>query len=365
MAHGGEQLQRGDDAVAGGLVVEEDEVAGCFTADHGTFLLHHLEHVAVADFAGARFDADFFERGEKAEVTHDGGDEQVVFEEAEFLVVLAADGHDVVAGDFLAVFIDGNHAVAIAIEGEADVGFQFAHLGTEVLRVLRAAVVVDVHAVGFAMDGSDVGAEFAEDDGGGLVGGAVRAIEHDLRAFEGHRFREGVFAEHDVAAHGVVDAVRLADFTGGGADVFHAPAGDEIFDFVLFGVGEFEAIAGEDLDAVVLIGIVGGGDHHAGIGAHAARDEGDAGRAHRADEVDVDAHRADAGGEGGFEHVAAYAGILTDHDRVTPVRMFFADVRGGAANLKGQLRGHGVHVRDAANTVGSKESFHSAMKISV
>jgi hypothetical protein len=50
----------------------------------------------------------------------------------------------------------------------------------------------------------------------------------------------------------------------------HLSAGDQFFDAQFNGVVEFVAIGAEELDAIVRIGIVGGGDDDARIGAQAA-----------------------------------------------------------------------------------------------
>jgi hypothetical protein len=44
-----EQVERGEDAVAGGGVVAHDHVAGLLAAERVAAGLHRLEHVAVAD----------------------------------------------------------------------------------------------------------------------------------------------------------------------------------------------------------------------------------------------------------------------------------------------------------------------------
>ena len=46
----------------------------------------------------------------------------------------------------------------------------------------RAAVLVDVLAVGLVAVDDHLRAQFAQDAGGGLVGGAVGAIHHDAHA---------------------------------------------------------------------------------------------------------------------------------------------------------------------------------------
>ncbi len=103
---------------------------------------------------------------------------------------------------------------------------------------------------------------------------------------------------------------------GGGADVFDLAAEHQVFDLGLDLVVELVAVRAEEFDAVVGVGIVGGGDDDAGVGAQAAGDVGDAGRGQRADEEHIHAHGEDAGGDGVLEHVAGEAGVFADDDLV-------------------------------------------------
>ena len=92
-------------------------------------------------------------------------------------------------------------------------------------------------------------------------------------------------------------------------------AEDEVLDPLLDFVVELVAVVAEKFDAVVLVGIVRGAEHDAGIGAQRAGDVGDAGRGQRADEQHVRAERHDAGGERIFQHVAGKPRVLADDDR--------------------------------------------------
>ena len=140
----------------------------------------------------------------------------------------------------------------------------------------RAAFLVDVLAVGLVAVDDHFRAQFAQHAGRGFVGRAVRAIHHDAHAFERHAARERGLGIFDVAAQRVVDAHRLADCVGGRADVFDLAAEDQVLDLIFDLVVELVAVGAEELDAVVVVGIVRGGDDDAGVGAQAAGDVGDA-----------------------------------------------------------------------------------------
>ncbi len=78
------------------------------------------------------------------------------------------------------------------------------------------------------------------------------------------------------------------------------------------------------------------------------------GRRQRPDQQHVDAHRADARGHGGLEHVAREPRVLADDDLV-PARAALEHVGDGAAEAQRRLRRHRLDVRDAADAVGAEE----------
>ena len=91
--------------------------------------------------------------------------------------VLGGQRDQLVAVDDRAVAVDGQHAVAVAVEREAGVVVARGHRLAQRVEVRRAAAGVDVAPVGLGGDHVDVGAEAAEDLRRGLVGGAVGAVE--------------------------------------------------------------------------------------------------------------------------------------------------------------------------------------------
>ena len=70
----------------------------------------------------------------------------------------------------------------------------------------------------------------------------------------------------------------------------------------------------EELDAVVLPGIVGGGDDDAGLEAVGAGEEGDGRGGHDAGAFDAGSGGAKTGGEGGGDPGAGLAGVAAEDD---------------------------------------------------
>ena len=69
-AHDGEHLERGDQAVARGVVVEEEDVARLLAAQVVAAAAHGLDHVAVADLRAHQAEPQALERPLEAEVAH-------------------------------------------------------------------------------------------------------------------------------------------------------------------------------------------------------------------------------------------------------------------------------------------------------
>ena len=107
--------KRGDQTVAGHVAVEPDEVARLLAAEEQPLAPQRLEHVAVADVGDDDANAALLHQAVEAEVRHrrdgDALDAEVEREDRE----------DLVAVDRLAALVHGEHPVAVAVEGDAEV----------------------------------------------------------------------------------------------------------------------------------------------------------------------------------------------------------------------------------------------------
>ena len=168
-----------------------------------------LEHVSVADLGLDDADAVLGHRPLEPEVRHDGDHEGVVGELAALLHRDREDRHDAVAVDDLAVGVDCETAIGVAVVRDAHVGAVLEHGGLQLVEVRRADAVVDVHAVGVGPDDDDLGARIPEGLGRDARRGAVRAVEDDLDAVESVRQRAEQV--HDVAVFGVGESLDAAD----------------------------------------------------------------------------------------------------------------------------------------------------------
>ena len=98
--------------------------------------------------------------------------------------VQGGEGDELVAVDDGPGAVDRQHAVAVAVQREADRVAAVDDRLRQRVDVGRAAALVDVASVGGVVEGGHGGAEAAEDLGGDAVGGTVGAVQGDVEAGE-------------------------------------------------------------------------------------------------------------------------------------------------------------------------------------
>src|SRR5882757_223558 len=316
--HHGEHLQRGDEAVAGGGIVGQDDMARRLAAEIVALLQHLLEHVAVADRRAHHADALAFEEAFEPEIGHHGGDDTGLGETAVFLPALRDHSQKLVAVDHMAALVDQDDAIGIAIERDADIGAHLAHLLAQRFRRGRAAFLVDVETIGIDAHRDDVGAKLPQRFRHHLVGSPVGTIDHHAQSVERELARQRTLGEFDVAVMDAVDAAGAAE-AGALRQMAVDRLVEQLLDLLLDIVGQFEALRAEQLDAVVLEQVVGRRNHHAEISAHRLGQHRDRRRRDRAEQQHVHADRGKAGHHGVFDHVAGKARVLADDDAVAVI----------------------------------------------
>ena len=236
----------------------------------------------------------------------------------------------------------------------------FDHQPAHGIRAGAAAVLVDVEPVGRGAAGHDLGPEFPQSRRRDLVGCAVRAVDHHLQAVESLSSRKGALHELDIAALRVVEATGAAERRGRRQLSGHVRVDQGLYLF-LRPIGQLVAVRPEQLDAVVLIRIVGSGNHDAEIGSQAAGQHGHRRRRHRPGQNDVHPRGDEAGRERGLQQVAGEPGVLPDHHGMT-MRPAGEDMASRHARPQRRRGRHGFCVRKAAKAVGAKKpSRHFAL----
>ena len=137
-----------------------------------------------------------------------------------------------------------------------------------------------------------------------------------------------------------VDAAHAAGLGGCGRGLVHYATQvrtalvEQILDPGLGGVVELDALGGEELDAVVAVGVVGGGDDRSEVEAEPANQDRRRRSWQDAAEQGVPSSRGDAGRQRRLQHRARLAGVADDQD------LWALDVercRGGATERGRQL----------------------------
>ncbi len=280
-------------------------MAGLLAAERPLAAAHLVDHVAVADLGDGDLDPLLLHRLVEAEVAHHGDDDAAV-ELAAGSQATGGQGDQLVAVVDLAVPVDREDAVAVAVEGEADARLGGGDALGQALHVGGAAAGVDVLPVGLDPDRLDLGAEALEDRRRGAVGGAVGAVEHYLAT--GEVEREGLLQLAQVVLQAAVQLPHVAGVLGRRRLV------DQRLDPGLDLVGELHALAVEELDPVVVEGVVGGGDDRGEVEAEALDEDRGGGGRQDAGQQRVPACGGDSGGQRGLQHRPRLAGVADDQD---------------------------------------------------
>src|ERR1700730_4089519 len=180
---------------------------------------------------------------------------------------------------------------------DADVRAALLDEALDFPRMSAATLRVDVHAVRLVVRDDDFRAELAQNARRRFVGGAVSHIDRYAHFLERHPTRKARLGKFDIAAKRVVDARGAPDFSGGWANRINLAGENELLDFLFDLIVELVAVVPEKFDAVVFVGIMGGGKNDAGIGPERAGDVSHARRRQRPDDENIDAERSDAGDE--------------------------------------------------------------------
>ena len=109
---------------------------------------HVLVDILVADFGLLIADADLVKSLIQAEIGHNRRDDRVVEELSSLLHVTAVDIQNVVAGDDIALLIDTQTPVGVAVVSKSDVQVVVHDKLLQMLDVRGAAVRVDIESVG-------------------------------------------------------------------------------------------------------------------------------------------------------------------------------------------------------------------------
>ena len=179
-----------------------------------------------------------------------------------------------VAGDDITLIIDGKAAVGVAVEGKAHVKAVFHYEFLHLFDMGRAAVDIDIYAVGVVVYNISISAESVKHAFCHHPGRAVGTVETDLFALIGTGGKGYEITDIAVSARGIVHgaAYLLAGRIGQAVPLARGGLVDILLYAVKNIVAHFLASSVDELYSVVVIGIVACGDHDAAVEIIGARD---------------------------------------------------------------------------------------------
>ena len=196
------------------------------------------------------------QRAAQPEVRHHRHHDRVVAQHAARVQVERGHRHDLVAVDQLAVLVDRDHPVGVAVEREPERRRRASTTARcSALGMRRAAAVVDVAAVGRGVQHVDLGARARATRAAPTSNaGAVRAVEHDVAARRacGRRARRRRCATYASSAAGAASDDALD--VGRPARVGRRSSASSLelgLDRGLDVVGQLAAVGADELHAVV------------------------------------------------------------------------------------------------------------------
>ena len=222
--------------------------------------------------------------------------------------VRGGEGDQLVTVDDRAVAVDREHAVAVAVEREADVMAARADVRLQGVEMGGPDAVVDVAPVGLRGDDVDGRPESPERLRRRLVGRAVGAVQRHPAPREVQP-GEALLERAQVVLKRPVQPAHAADARRGDGRLPHSR-----LDVCLVGVGQLEAVGAEDLDAVVVVRVVRRRDDGGQVEPVPLDQQRRRRRGQHAGQEGLATGRRDARREGRFQHLAGLARVPEHQD---------------------------------------------------
>ncbi len=211
----------------------------------------------------------------------------------------------------MAALVNGQAAVGVAVVSKAHVKAILHNKALQLVDVGRAAVDVDVKAVGRVVDHVGLGAQGVKDRACDRRSRAVCAVQANLEALQRKAAARDKACDVAVAALHVVNGAANV-VLGGQRNL--ATSVDVLLDELKDVLVHLEALAVDQLNAVIGVGVVRGGDHNAAVKRAVDNLVGNAGRWNNVQHVGVAARSHQTRDKSALEHVARAAGVLTNDD---------------------------------------------------
>ena len=261
-----------------------------------------------------------------------------------------------IAVHHFAPFVHGDDAVGVTVKGDAQVIAAFHHPGTELLDVGAAAVHIDIDAVRGVVDDAEVRPDGCEELPGGGAGCAVGTVHQHPDALGPCRGSGGQILH--IVGSGIVVHPDASEVLSVHQRIHPQVVQDQFLDLLLIAVGEFIALGIKELDAVVLIGIVTGGDDKGSVRLIFPGQIGHARCGDHAQQGHISAHRAESCRNGALQHAAGDPGVPPDEKMRVGIAPLLDNRCRCTAQIQCQFRCH-IHTGYAPDSVCPENSAHT------
>ena len=340
--------QRRAESVSGWQQVGEDDVSRLLAPEADPASLHFRAHVGVADRAAMECDARLAQRRLEPEVAHHGRHDTAACQPTGTLEMAGRHEEHTVAVDDPAAAVDQDHAVAVAVEGEAQPAPLRDHRRPQRLRMRRTTLRVDIAAVRRRVQFDDGDTEPLQHAGRDPAGRPVCAIDGNRRARDAN-------VPHDTDQVIDVGIEQVPAFerrlVGVGRVARGADSRDPRLQAALEPGRRLRPRGLQDLDSVVRIRVVRSRDGDARIETATSRDDGHTRRRRDADADQRTAARPHSGRETLLDPRARVPSIAPAHD----TRRSAQFLGKGRAETRDRISVERRDARHAAHAIGAKQ----------
>ena len=229
---------------------------GLLAANIEAVFAHMLNDITVPYRGSCQAQADILEIALKSEVGHHGCDNTTGCQTATAVPTLTDHCHQLIAINNLAVLIDDDNAVGIAVQCNPDICPDFLYFFNEGVGRSRAAIEIDVTTVRLNTDFDHIRAQLPQCGRRDTVSGPICAIDHNAQALQAQIARQRAFGEFNVAFLRAFHPLGTADFVcrcqkRGYAVINHA------FNFKLRFIRKLITFRVKKFNTIILEGIVG------------------------------------------------------------------------------------------------------------
>ena len=325
-------------------------MTGLLAADRIIVLEHFFQYIAVTYSGFDGLAAMSLHSLMQADVTHNSGYQHIVMQLVALHQLQSANQHNLVAVHSLAVFVNYQAAVGVAVIGDTYMSANLDNLLLQSLQMSGAAAVVDVDAVRLVENCHNLSTETAQDNRCDFAVGTVGAVHNNLQTVQlSISSAQNVL---NIQCGQILFMNNLADAAAAYCLSVINRCSNDSCNFVLYCVRQLVTCLREEFDAVVFKRIVRSRNYYTGVSLNLTGQKGNCRSRHNAQKMCIAASAADTCCQSAFQHLSAAACISADNN-FRAGNLAAKVFCGSIAQLKGQLRSK-LYVRYTANTISTK-----------